>query len=240
MSDDVVTAALARLASVIGDREGLADLGQLFRELDEDGSGELDIDEFTQALRRFGIAESDDCIAKMFKVIDADGGGTLDFDEFSAVAKNELELATLNVELVGVDVGQEGRVAAEAAVKSGVRLNRTQSTMLDKKMQGDLEMLTAEAVEQRRCLKEDPKLREAVQGWWDGVAKEHCMQMDKDAYIIFSVSLHKHFVPDVTDEEALVAALDDWKEDCPAGQDVMRFGKILLWASTFVALFFVD
>jgi hypothetical protein len=228
MSDEV-QAALSRLANAIGDREGLDDLGVLFESLDENGTGELDREEFTHALRKFGIMEhelSESDTSKLFDVVDTDHGGTIDFEEFSAVAKCELEMATLAEDLEGVQVEQQAMGAAAAAVKSGVRLNRTNSTIGDMKMQGDLEMLTQEAVNARKALENDPRIKETVQTWWDAVARENKGQMNKEQYVIFNVSLHKHFVPGVTDEDACITAGQDWEEDCPKGKDAMRFGKL--------------
>ena len=48
--------ALSALANAIGDRDGLEELQALFRELDTDGSGELDRKEFFDALTKFGLS----------------------------------------------------------------------------------------------------------------------------------------------------------------------------------------
>lgn len=53
----------------------------LFRRADEDGSGELDAEEFREALAQFGFEDKDEQDA-MFREIDADGGGTVSWDEF--------------------------------------------------------------------------------------------------------------------------------------------------------------
>ena len=52
-----------------------------FRRADEDGSGELDAEEFREALAQFGFEDKDEQDA-MFREIDADGGGTVSWDEF--------------------------------------------------------------------------------------------------------------------------------------------------------------
>jgi hypothetical protein len=58
VEDPAIVDALARLAALIGDREGLADVRTLFDSLDEDGSGALDPAEFTLAMRKFGFLVS--------------------------------------------------------------------------------------------------------------------------------------------------------------------------------------
>jgi hypothetical protein len=45
---------LSKIASAIADRDGLSQLESMFQEFDADSSGELDVDEFTAALERFG------------------------------------------------------------------------------------------------------------------------------------------------------------------------------------------
>mgnify|MGYP001139422949 CR=1 FL=1 len=56
----------------------------LAQEADEDGSGELDIDEFTQKLGpHLGKHLSEAQIAQLFLKIDADCGGTIDWSEFT-------------------------------------------------------------------------------------------------------------------------------------------------------------
>jgi hypothetical protein len=130
--------ALAKLAEVIGCRDGLADLRNIFNELDIDGSGALDIDEFTKALKRFGIAKADctldeNFITAIFNAVDRDGNGVVDFDEFAKVAKCELELVLVK----SAPVAATESLNLEKAVKSGVRMRRSASKEYDLKMQGE-------------------------------------------------------------------------------------------------------
>ena len=59
----------------------------VFRQYDDDGSGELDLEEFTDAMRRDAEIPKhkvpDDGLQKLFNAIDIDGGGTIDSEEFS-------------------------------------------------------------------------------------------------------------------------------------------------------------
>jgi Ca2+-binding EF-hand superfamily protein len=54
------------------------------QDADDDGSGELDIDEFCEQLGpHLGKNLSRQQITQLFMKIDADAGGTVDWDEFS-------------------------------------------------------------------------------------------------------------------------------------------------------------
>ena len=67
-------------------------------------------------------------------------------EEFEEIAKNELELLSLAEALGDSDTAESKKAAA--AVKGGVRVNRTQSTQHDLRMQGDASMLTQEAMDE--------------------------------------------------------------------------------------------
>jgi hypothetical protein len=222
--------ALQKLAEAIGDRAGLRELQTLFDNLDTDGSGELDINEFQAGLQSFGIGAASMDAARVhviFNAIDTSGDGSVSVDEFSQIAKIQLELQTMHEHLAGGG-SHNKETAAEmaAALKSGVRVNRSASTMGDVKMQGDLEMLTAEALAARQAIKDNPAVREFVEGWWENIdLKDDCGNMDKESYCCMSIALHKHFVEDVYDDDALATAEDDWLTDCPKGQDAMNFGE---------------
>ncbi|CAJ1456481.1 unnamed protein product [Effrenium voratum] len=59
------------------------ELKQVFRRIDLDNSGTLEIEELETAARELGIRCSKNSMKKVFKMIDADQSGSIDFDEFS-------------------------------------------------------------------------------------------------------------------------------------------------------------
>uniref|UniRef100_A0A7S0X3G0 EF-hand domain-containing protein n=1 Tax=Mantoniella antarctica TaxID=81844 RepID=A0A7S0X3G0_9CHLO len=63
------------------DEEKMKDVTDLFKLMDEDGSGELDIVEFREVLRQMGIDDVEEQDA-FFYEIDDDGGGTVSLEEF--------------------------------------------------------------------------------------------------------------------------------------------------------------
>ena len=60
-----------------------------FREQDADGSGQLELPEFTRALQSLNINLSDADIAGVFAALDSDGGGILELKEFLNELKSE-------------------------------------------------------------------------------------------------------------------------------------------------------
>ncbi|KAK1740349.1 hypothetical protein QTG54_009299 [Skeletonema marinoi] len=75
------------IEEMIKERKGVDKYRKIFEEIDADGSGELDFDEFVEAYKKINPDVSLPQLEQMFKEADLDGGGTLDFDEFVEMAK---------------------------------------------------------------------------------------------------------------------------------------------------------
>ena len=89
---------LARLQAS-GEEEENTQLNQVWQEIDEDGSGELDVEEFIELVRRLREMLnmkplSDAKARKQFKKLDQDGGGTLDQEEFKSFWKKQRKAAS--------------------------------------------------------------------------------------------------------------------------------------------------
>ena len=63
----------------------------VFAAMDSDGSGELDSEEFEQALRKLGLPMHKNEAAKLMAALDTDNSGTIDEREFFAVVQVALE-----------------------------------------------------------------------------------------------------------------------------------------------------
>ena len=63
-------------------RRPLEQMRNAFRDADADGSGELDVEEFQQAVRNMNTKLTDKDARAIFHIADADGSGTLGIDEF--------------------------------------------------------------------------------------------------------------------------------------------------------------
>ena len=61
-------------------------LSSIFKKYDEDNSGELDFEEFSQALDNLGIID-EHAQRALFHLADADNGGTISIDEFIELVK---------------------------------------------------------------------------------------------------------------------------------------------------------
>ena len=68
-------------SALVATAEETADIEAIFRQMDEDGSGELDIFEFKDMMRKLGVDDPDE-IGRYFKEIDEDESGLVDFEEF--------------------------------------------------------------------------------------------------------------------------------------------------------------
>jgi hypothetical protein len=102
--------AISVLTQSLGGRDGLANLRIVFDEIDLDGSGELDADEFTAAMRGcFGDSMSQADIDDTMELVDTSGDGEVSFEEFEAFAKAELEMDGLFA-----DTGDDGEGAGGA------------------------------------------------------------------------------------------------------------------------------
>lgn len=90
---------IRRFVSILGTKRNVGDLTQdragegryqinpraVFDSLDDDGSGELDADEFETALSVLGCGFSRPMVRQLMAALDKDGGGTIDFPEFEAL-----------------------------------------------------------------------------------------------------------------------------------------------------------
>jgi hypothetical protein len=74
----------AVLTEMIAENQKSSQLHHIFKEMDADGSGSIDLEEFVEAYSRIheGIAKED--IEMIFHEADVDGSGELDFEEFEA------------------------------------------------------------------------------------------------------------------------------------------------------------
>lgn len=61
---------------------GILGLSRKFKQMDDDGSNSLSIQEFRNAIKEFGLDFTEAEIAELFNTFDRDRSGTIDYTEF--------------------------------------------------------------------------------------------------------------------------------------------------------------
>lgn len=73
-----------------GGLESIAQIKDLFNAADTNNTGHLDIQEFTELLRRNSPSIDEEAIFHLFMALDRNGNGFIDFNEFVESIKGEV------------------------------------------------------------------------------------------------------------------------------------------------------
>ncbi|XP_055534095.1 calmodulin-beta-like [Wyeomyia smithii] len=113
----ITTSELGMVVRALGMNPSQAEVEQMIHEVDLDGSGTIELDEFLQLMaRKLREDTTDEELRDAFKIFDRDGDGFLSVDELSAVMKNfgerlsDDELADL---LEEADIDKDGKINYE-------------------------------------------------------------------------------------------------------------------------------
>jgi len=88
-------AALAFIASQLTSKEETEDLEKIFKQIDENGDGQLSKDEILKGYSEAtGIPISEEEVDKMFEEIDLDKNGTIDYTEFVMATMSDKQTMT--------------------------------------------------------------------------------------------------------------------------------------------------
>jgi hypothetical protein len=209
-------------AEALGSRDALDAMGNRFKEMDTDGNGVLTMTEFVTGMTNFDKSMSISDAEVLFKHLDADGSGTLDLEEFISMQKRSLEMKDLlsftetrksSCQEMTRAIDVEKKRMMKAIEEGGVRLQRTMSTVSDPKLQGDLRMVAPAVMAQRLALKKSPQIQALISSWWKSMGLEENGEMNETTYLNINMALHFSVCPDLSDEEALETAHDDWLDD---------------------------
>lgn len=95
---------------------GIIGLQRQFKIADDNGSGYLDLPEFTKAVNDFGVEIDPQDIKGLFKSLDIDGSGEISFDEFVRVVvgdMNQFRRSLVERAFKTIDINQDGAVDLE-------------------------------------------------------------------------------------------------------------------------------
>ncbi|KAK3285208.1 hypothetical protein CYMTET_7179 [Cymbomonas tetramitiformis] len=100
----------------------------VFKEIDVDGSGEIDVDELITAMKAFGLDLPDEQVQEMFNEADIDGGGSIGFEEFVGILKStsaddsdSLERNLTSGDMIGDGAFTEGTPLEQGALTATER-----------------------------------------------------------------------------------------------------------------------
>jgi Ca2+-binding EF-hand superfamily protein len=137
---------VAELISKLADLAGLDQLrSKLFDELDTDGNGVLDLQEFRAGLVQFGMEVSENDAKLLMSFIDTDGNGVLDEEEFKrgaplSVSSCGSAAGTLELELDKHIKKLLARLMSELSDPAGLALLRSKFDELDADGSGVLDL----------------------------------------------------------------------------------------------------
>jgi hypothetical protein len=80
-------------------------------------------------------------------------------------------------------IWQSSLVRTLEAVDNGVRLQRSNSTIDDPKMQGDVTMLGVTQIKAREALKKNSAIRRVICSWFDQLELNEAGELDKERQV---------------------------------------------------------
>jgi Ca2+-binding EF-hand superfamily protein len=92
---------------------GIIGLQRQFKIADDNGSGQLDLPEFTKAVSDFGVDIDPQDVKGLFKSLDIDGSGEINFDEFVRVVvgdMNQFRKSLVERAYRTLDINQDGQI----------------------------------------------------------------------------------------------------------------------------------
>merc|ERR1712042_187075 len=95
---DISTAELGTVMKMLGQNPSREELDEIIEEVDEDGSGSIDFEEFlvmmVRLLKEDQAGKSEEELAECFRVFDKNGDGMIDRDEFAEILRSTGESIT--------------------------------------------------------------------------------------------------------------------------------------------------
>ncbi|XP_074594261.1 calcyphosin-like protein isoform X2 [Brevipalpus obovatus] len=102
-----------RLACLARGATGILEFGRVFRRFDNDASGSLKMDEFTQGVQECGLNLTDEEMSELFAQFDADNSGSVDYNEFLRAIRpplNQHRLSLIDLAFTKLDATKDGKI----------------------------------------------------------------------------------------------------------------------------------
>lgn len=113
--DDLIREIKAKIGSTVGGIRGMA---RIFKAMDQNGNGKLDVDDFRWGLMDYGISISKEESDQVLRHFDRDGNSQVDFKEFISTIRGDLNAARLRVVKAAYDkLSKEGVVKLDDIAK---------------------------------------------------------------------------------------------------------------------------
>ena len=160
-------------------------MARIFKELDADGSGEIDAEELQAGLGKLGLPSSDEYVSDIFTQYDMDGSGRIDEQEFrNYVRKKERAMyasfSKLDTDASGAITGEELVVCLERA---GVQVPPGDAgrmvALLDANRDG---VVTFDEFKKYLCLLPSAQVKQNATWCWLGSSADRVVTNPRDPF----------------------------------------------------------
>lgn len=115
---EIAKPELGDLMEALGEEVSAAELDEIFKEVDEDGSGMVDFDEFIEMMRKrlLGAYDNATDVRSAFELLDKDGSGKVSRDEIENVVVHfcgKLTEDEVTVIMSAADINHDGELDYE-------------------------------------------------------------------------------------------------------------------------------
>ena len=209
-----------------------------FRRFDKDGSGELTKAEFAQAMLSLGFEATEAQVDRTWRHLDVDGDGSVPYIELDArlrdnqaaalgalrkrLAMRQRSITWLDRARAKIRQRQSQKVAGAATLFVE---DESALANISWQQQGNADLNTVEAWEQRLKLRRNPIVQQSLDAWWEMAIQSARRQrpaanaLEWEDYLNFYQFLYLDLLEDDYDEaEAEEAAWEDWETDSPDGE----------------------
>eukprot|EP00936_MAST-01D_sp_MAST-1D-sp1_P001369 g1369.t1 len=233
---------LGHVLRMLGQDPSEGDLQAIVAEVDTDGSGEIDFDEFLVMMaNQMGDQSIEEEIMDAFKFFDEDGSGGITLNELrDSMSKfgEHLTDAQANEMLREADVNGDHEIGCDEFIK--IMTCRTMKGRWFKiklalkvahvfqrssayKTEGDPTWDHPENLEKRKQLMTHPDVTSVIDRFWGilDMLKDSTGHLKKSSYLVLNFKLQKALLSDFDPDDARKGALIDWEEDVGPGRETM-------------------